>query len=54
MKNHKNIQEDVPVTTTANGGDPLISPERPIKQGSMFRRFQQMRHERKETLNKKQ
>lgn len=24
------LQEETPVTTTANGGEPLVKPERPI------------------------
>ena len=52
MNKIKNIQEDVPVTTTNNGGNPLISPELPINKSNVLTRYRKIKSEKEKTLNK--
>ena len=42
----KQIKEDVPVTTTNNGGNGLNSPVLPIERDSILTRFKKMKKNR--------
>lgn len=55
MKTEKEqlVEDGVPVTTTANGGTPLVDPQLPIQPNTLLSRFKQMK-EKKKTLNKTQ
>lgn len=50
-KNNVLTEDGVPVNTTQNAGQPLGN-DRPIKSIGVFRRFQQLKAEKKKTLNK--
>lgn len=45
------LQEDAPVTTTANAGTPLVAPELPIQPNKILDRFKKLV---KSTKDKKQ
>lgn len=45
MQNKEEIKEEGPVTTTANAGQSLVTPELPIKLG-VFKRYKEMKKKR--------